>query len=110
VLDSWLMNSSDQIGGTLQLPFFPGWTKIATGDFNNDDNTDILWMNVDGLVAEWIMGDGTRQGTMAIQNMQGWTAIASGDFNGDGVDDVTWQDLTTGTITTWLFDNYGLLI
>src|SRR5262249_56924339 len=32
----WLMNANGQIGGTLQLPFFPGWTTIANVDINGD--------------------------------------------------------------------------
>src|SRR5262249_36145910 len=83
----WLIGHDGQIGGTLQLPFFPSWSVIGTGDFNQDGNTDILWRNADGLVAEWLMGNGTRQATMVIQNMAGWSAIATGDFNGDGTDD-----------------------
>jgi hypothetical protein len=38
----WLMNANGQIGGTLQLPFFPSWTVLGTGDFNYDGNTDVL--------------------------------------------------------------------
>lgn len=102
----WLMNTSGQIAGTLQLPFFPGWNVIATGDFNRDGNTDIMWQNNDGLVAEWFMGNGTRQGTAVIQNMAGWNVIASGDFNHDGVGDVVW-DNGNGVLAGWLMNTNG---
>src|SRR5262249_26567868 len=69
-------------------------------DFNQDGNTDILWRNADGLVAEWLMGNGTRQATMVIQNMTGWSAVATGDFNGDGTDDVMWRN-DSGVTTAW---------
>ena len=66
------------------------WTPIAGGDFNGDGTTDVMWQNGAGLVAEWFMGNGTRQGTMTLQNMAGFTFHQSGDFNGDGTDDVLW--------------------
>src|SRR5262245_57709675 len=65
------------------------WTAIASGDFNGDGTTDVLWQNADGLVAEWFMGNGTLQGTKTLQTMPGWT-VASGDFNGDGTSDLMW--------------------
>jgi hypothetical protein len=100
----WLMNRNGQIGGTLQLPFFPAWTVIATGDFNADGNTDIMWKSASGLVAEWFMGSGTRQATAAIQNMSGWDVIATGDFNHDGTMDILWRN-AAGQTSAWLMKN-----
>jgi hypothetical protein len=67
------------------------WTPLIGGDFNGDGNTDVLWQNADGLVAEWFMANGTLQGTKALLNMAGWTAQQSCDLNGDGTADLLWS-------------------
>ena len=38
-------------------PFNPGpsWQIKATGDFNGDNKSDILWQNSDGTPAIWFM-------------------------------------------------------
>lgn len=53
-----MMDSNGQIGGTLQLPFFPDWNAVATGEYNGDGSVDILWQADNGFVAEWLMGNG----------------------------------------------------
>ena len=42
----WDMNGTSLIGGGAVSPNpGPSWNAIGTGDFNDDDHSDILWQN-----------------------------------------------------------------
>jgi hypothetical protein len=78
------------------------WT-MATGDFNGDGKTDLLFRNTSGLFTEWqstgssfnsnVYVDGTVSTAFAL--------AAIGDFNGDGKSDLIWRNTSTGLFTEW---------
>jgi len=84
-------------------------TAAATGDFNGDGLSDMLWYNnATGEKAIWLM-----DGTMVLANYTlgvlpvEWTPAASGDFNGDGQLDILWQNSLTGQRALWLMNGIG---
>ena len=89
-------------------PFNPGpsWQAKASGDFNGDSKSDILWQGSDGTPAIWLM-DGTSAtfvGAVGSFNPgPSWQIKASGDFNGDSKSDILWQH-SNGTAAIWLMD------
>ena len=57
--------------------------------------TDILWRNVDGTAAIWLMNGTTFIGGGALPNIGPstlWAVAGTGDFNGDGKSDILWQN------------------
>ena len=43
-------------GSLLSTPTAPGWNVVATGDFNGDGITDLMWKNASsGIASEWLM-------------------------------------------------------
>ena len=73
----------------------PSWQIKATGDFNGDGKSDILWQNTDGTPAIWLM-NGTNPIGAAVVGASNpgpsWHVEGTGDFNGDGKSDILWQN------------------
>jgi len=81
------------------------WHIQGVGDFNGDGRSDILWLNDESILTNWL---GQANGGFAVNSSNFWTGVNSdwhidslGDFNGDGRDDILWRD-GTGTTTNWL--------
>jgi serralysin len=60
-LNEWLMNGSTitasngiTFNGSALAPN-ASWHIVEIGDFNGDSNSDILWRNDNGAIAEWLM-------------------------------------------------------
>lgn len=79
------------------------WSARASGDFNGDGTTDVIWQNTRGALSEWFIRDGERIGTMTLPTAPGWKIIADGDFNGDLTSDLLWQN-GRGDVVHWLID------
>jgi hypothetical protein len=79
----------------------PTWHAIATGDFNHDGYSDILFQNDSGEVAIWEMNGTTFIGGGSIGNPgPTWHVIATGDFNHDGYSDILFQN-QSGEVAIW---------
>ena len=86
------------------------WSVVASGDFNHDGTTDLLWKNPSGLTSAWLMSpNGDMLGNATIPaNTGGWDVIATGDFNGDGTTDLLWKTASGGGLTSeWLMSPDG---
>jgi FG-GAP-like repeat/FG-GAP repeat len=89
-LDLWTMVNG---GGTYESELLPddfgnAAEVIASGDFDGDEMSDILWRDLEsGDVDIWGL---TKDSTLGPLEGGGnpWSAIGAGDFDGDGRDDV----------------------
>ena len=90
----------------------PSWQIKATGDFNGDGKSDILWQNADGTPAIWLMDGRTCRPTVPparpIRGRAG-RSRRTGDFNGDGKADILWQG-SDGTPAIWLMDGSNVFV
>jgi len=108
-LVDWLANTPANGGFTSNYarsarPMSADWSIAATGDFNGDGRSDILWRNDDGAVADWLgnrTGGFSRSAASTTAAPTDWSIVAAGDFNGDGRSDILWRN-GAGTITDWL--------
>ena len=81
------------------------WQVAATGDFNGDGRSDILWRDNMGAMTTSL---GQANGGFASNAANfwhtiptSWQIVGSGDFNGDGRDDILWRN-NLGATTNWL--------
>jgi hypothetical protein len=83
---------------------------VATGDFNGDGRSDILWRDAGtGALSASLCGpDGNFAGPTGVITQLGtdWHVASVGDFNGDGIDDFLLQN-TSGQLAEWLGNSYA---
>jgi hypothetical protein len=85
----------------------PGWTVVATADFDRNGIPDLVWQNdTTRQVTVWYMGG--SQGNVNLgwawlhaAGAPGWRVVAAADFNGDGIPDLIWQNDATRQVTIW---------
>ena len=102
---AWGMNGST-VATTAVLPTVANpWEPLWAGDFDNDNDADILWRNsTSGENALWFMQAGAlASGAELWPVAAGWAVGAVGDFDGNGFDDIVWRNPTTGENALWLF-------
>jgi hypothetical protein len=98
-------------GSLIELdPSSTPWTLIASGDFNGDGISDLLWQDPStGGTIEWLMSRNGGVGSIpTTPSVEGWSLLTSGDFNGDGIDDLLWRN-TAGATSEWLMSANGSL-
>ncbi|MBM0744200.1 tandem-95 repeat protein [Phormidium sp. CLA17] len=90
----------------LGAEFIPPWIIRATGDFNQDGQTDLLWRD-DNVGATYI-----RLFKDNIQDVQDvyfllptksseWRVVGAGDFNDDSQTDIVWWNSVTSRLEVW---------
>ena len=84
-----------------------GWLPSATGDFNHDGTSDLLWYNASSRDLDlWKIGGGKWAGSVDIgSHPAGYQPALSGDFNADGTSDVLWFNPSSGDVDVWKIGN-----
>jgi hypothetical protein len=94
-------------GSTLEdkpLSGLAGFTVAASGDYNGDGKTDLIWRSSTGVHSIWLMNGTAPSSTAIVTIPAGWQVFGlSGnhDANGDGKDDVLLQQSSDGQIALW---------
>ena len=68
------VTSSAALGGD------SNWAVAATGDFNGDGKTDILWQDKAGDVSMWLMNGSQVLSSTVISGPSDWKVIGTGDY------------------------------
>jgi hypothetical protein len=106
---SWLMNKTNKAGWASLGYVDPnlGWNLQSVGDFNQDDNCDLVWRNYgSGLVGVWLMNGASQSGWAELGNVPDldWQIEGVADFNMDGQTDLLWRHYRTGDNGIWLMN------
>jgi hypothetical protein len=112
----WLMNGYELQSAVLLNPSHPGdarWRAVATADFNQDGQTDILFQfaNERGMLAIWYL-DGLQMFQAVLVDPlypgRNWRARAATDFNGDGYPDILF-DHPSHSLAIWHLREHQLV-
>ena len=109
-LYAWFMQGRRLGGGVPLSPaaIDPSWKLSATGDFNRDGATDLLFQQLpSGRLTVWLMNGTSRQAEVSLtpgEIAAGWRVAGTVDFNQDGHIDILWQHASTGALQAWLMD------
>ena len=89
----------------IQVVPSPSPSPTITHDFNGDGKSDILWRDVSGDTAIWLMNGATTAQGVSLGNVPtNWSVVGSRDFNGDGHSDILWR-ASDGTTSIWFMRN-----
>jgi hypothetical protein len=95
----------------------PPFRIAATGDFNRDGVTDVLWYNSEtGKMQIWLMDNNRIAGRVPVLGQNGeevaigppFSIKAAGDFNRDGFADIVWHNSESGETQLWFMDGNRL--
>ena len=95
--------SGNASGGSTNGPY-SGWSPRAVAD-GSDGLTRVLWTNVDGSAALWLLGPEGNQASYRLGPAAGWTAVDVA-ASIPGTTHLLWTD-TDGRIALWTVDNTG---
>ncbi|MGB9366958.1 MAG: FG-GAP-like repeat-containing protein [Xanthobacteraceae bacterium] len=88
-------------------PHPAGWLPNATGDFNHDATSDLIWYSATTRDLDlWKIVNGKWAGSVDIgSHPAGYTPSVTGDFTGDGTADVLWYNPSNGDVDIWKIAN-----
>jgi FG-GAP-like repeat len=80
-----------------------GWYVSGVGDFNGDNNLEILWRSAEGVMATWEIKNFqiSKASYLGTNVAEGWSVRASMDFDGDRDTDILWENKNTGQLALW---------
>ncbi|NEO39206.1 MAG: hypothetical protein F6J90_23870 [Moorea sp. SIOASIH] len=110
---AWIMDGTnlDQSNPIQSEPADSPWEMRGAGDFDGDEQKDILWRNTDtGDVGFWLMeGFEFKSGASSTQVSDlNWEIRGTGDFDSDGEEDILWRNTNTGENAVWLMNGTEL--
>jgi FG-GAP-like repeat len=111
----WKVSGGNVIHGVVCSIVEPGvaqadqpWSLAAIGDFNGDQNPDILWRHKDdSRTAVWLMNGANRTQTAILPVTAAnildntWNIEGVGSFDGDGRQDILWRNRNSGALLIW---------
>jgi hypothetical protein len=84
------------------------WKVVATGDQNNDDQSDLLWRNSDSGQLRWQRFDSNNSALAPVDLFTvsdfNWSIGGTADFDRDGQLDILWYNRLSGEVGWWLMN------
>ena len=80
-------------------------------DYNGDGKSDLLWQNIDGQAAIWLLNGinaPISTNLVGVDPGPGWHIVGSADFNNDGKADILWEN-DHSRAAAWLLNGSTIL-
>lgn len=90
IMDGRSVDRSALIGGV-----GPGYTVAATGDFNGDGKSDMVWTSAARDIYFWTGNGNTFASKKVGTYPAGWKIVGAGDVDGDGRSDLLFHNAST---------------
>ena len=97
----WLMNGTSVISYNSQ-GISSDYRVVATGDFNGDGKTDIVWEDKSDNIYVWLSNGNGFTAQFVARNAPGWSVVGAGDMNGDGDADLLVYNPSPARLGWWL--------
>ncbi|PYR88836.1 MAG: hypothetical protein DMF84_26990 [Acidobacteria bacterium] len=116
-ISSWAMDSTTLKDSVLLTPsrvMDPAWVIVASGDFNSDGQSDLVWQHRrNGLISVWFMNGTTLLDAVLMTPSRvsdpDWWIVGAADLNKDGHTDLIWQHQKKGLLSVWFMNGTRLL-
>jgi hypothetical protein len=101
----WVISNGAVVTSASLGTLSTNWHVVGSGDFNADQNEDIIWENVaDGSRAIWMMnGAGRVAQSLSLGVVStDWRIVGGGDYDGDNKDDIVLENIASGVRAIWI--------
>lgn len=104
----WYLNEAVILDGFGVPDPGPAFSIVGAGYFDDDLFADVLWVDDNGNMTIWFMGNKVISSSSALGSAGlGLAPVAIGDIDNNGNSDIIFQDVTS--VATWLFSNGSFL-
>ncbi|NEO63786.1 MAG: hypothetical protein F6J98_26505 [Moorea sp. SIO4G2] len=87
------------------------WKMLGAGDFDGDDDGDILWLNTENQnVSYWRMAGTDYIESVLVNNApfdNTWKFQGVMDFDDNNYDDIFWSNTVDGKTGMWMINENG---
>ena len=104
----WLMNGTSVFSYNSQT-VSSAYHVVATGDFNGDGRTDILWADSSHNIYLWLAQGSGFVSQFVGRNTAGWSVVGAGDVDGDGYADVLVYNPSPARLGWWSMNGSTVL-
>lgn len=108
LLAYWVLNGNTVTRNGEQFSS-SGYSVMATGDFNGDRRTDVIWRGTGGDMQMW-QGNGTGfDWRPFFQYPAGWEFKGAHDVDADGRSDLIWYQPARGLLAYWVMNGNSIV-
>lgn len=90
----------------------PRWSVVATGDFDGDGDSDLLFQHADGTLGVWFLKGAVLRSVSLLEPSHpesGWRVVGVGDLNQDGHPDLVLQQEAGSALAVWYLSGTHLV-